>query len=119
MKARLLLPYLAQIGCAPLAEAPPLLSGARGVLVLALGVLLGACAPAPALDWGAENAVGTEPDAADPAAPEVVFAALGDFGEANDAQPRIAAELGTACDAAGCQFLLALGDVRSASSGRG
>ncbi len=76
----------------------------------ALLVLLCACTPAPPLDWSAATAIGAAPDAVDPTESEVVFLAIGDFGKHTDAQARTAAAIATACEAAGCQFTVMLGD---------
>lgn len=80
------------------------------VRALPLLVLLTACTPAPALDWSSSTAIGTAPDAVDPAESEATFLVIGDFGKPTDAQARTASAIATACEAAGCQFTVMLGD---------
>ncbi|MCO4769882.1 MAG: metallophosphoesterase [Deltaproteobacteria bacterium] len=69
------------------------------------------CDPAPALDWDHPTAVGSAPDPVDAGVDEIVFAAIGDFGEEGEPQTRVAGAVADACvEAGGCDFALTLGD---------
>ena len=87
----------------PVADAP----AADATNVDATGVDAPALPPdgSGAPDTG--NATDTAPP---PAVPTVRFAALGDAGKGNDTQYKVGAALGQKCKAAGCDFVLLLGD---------
>ena len=79
-------------------------------LLVAACALASGCDPAPALDWDDPRTVGTEPSPVPPDAESVVFAVLGDMGEAGVPQEQVAESVAQECVDAGCQFAVMLGD---------
>lgn len=61
-------------------------------------------------DTTADTTPDTAPDTVTPPPPEVRFVVLGDTGEGNDRQRKVAAQIKAKCERDGCDFAILLGD---------